>query len=394
MENLKLVSASSLAKKDDIQELTSITVALSRNTKIEKKADVLFIPPEKLEIIAYNFETAVGDYVIVHLAFYAKVNGSLVPYTACDNVHFDLGFTNNQIFTVDLEKTPVPKVKDACRQIYLKAIAVGTTNFKVSHRFLDKELSDEVVLVTFDPLAILNPVTNEIVLPIGSSRNVFYHHGPRSVYNIEAELVNKVSFNHQFVSIEEVASEFAEDKYIYNILCKKVGEQTISINIYNALNSPAAIPYITKYETKVFCVKPRFLNLYTIEKLKAGCPLKRQNSQLHVRTTNDDMEIEIEVLDGHQRKLQNISSLIIDWHFTHGDGKSHTDHILFSRKSDVDLLDGVAVPKRDYLKTSINEIDLNFKIKGVVTQYDDAILDSYAIWPELPHFAIKKVSLS
>uniref|UniRef100_A0A336L337 CSON002297 protein n=1 Tax=Culicoides sonorensis TaxID=179676 RepID=A0A336L337_CULSO len=390
MENLKY-STSKTSNQGEVLALTSVTVALSRNTKIEKKADVVFIPPEKLEIVSYNFETAVGDYVVIHVAFYAKVNGTLTPYTACDNVHFDLNFSNNQIFNIDVEKVPEKYKKNACRQYFLKASSVGTTNFKVSHRFMDKELSDEVVLVTFDPLNILNPVTNEIVLPIGSSRNVFYHHGPRKVFNIEAELIKKVNYDHQLVDINEVIGEFAEDtKYIYNILCKKVGDQVITLNIFNALSSSAAVPYITKYETKVYCVKPRFLNLYTIEKLKAGCPLKRQNSQLHVRTTNDEMQIEIEVLDAHQRKLQNISSLIIDWHFTQGDGKSHTDQILFSRKSDVDLFDGVPIPKRDYLMTSINEIDVNFKIKGVVTQYDEAVLDHYAIWPEIPHFGIKK----
>lgn len=393
LKNLKFAIESSVAKTNYFQEFTSITVALIRNTNIKTKADIYFYPPEKLKIVKYNFETAIGDYVIVHLALYANVNGSLIPYSACDNVQFKIEFTNKQILSEDLQKSPVLQVKNACRQIFLKANTIGTTTFKVSHRFFEKELNDEVVLVTFGPLDIINPVTNQIVLPIGSSRNVFIHQGPRKLFNIEAELINNVLYNKQLVVVEKVVSEFTEDKHIYNILCKQYSEHVVSINIYNELYSDVVDPYISKYDINVLCVKPRFLKLYTVDKMKNGCPLSRQNSQLHVRRANDEIEIEIDILDAHQRKLQNISSLIIDWQFTQSDGKMYTKKVLFSQKSEVELLDGVSVLKRNYLRTSVNETVLNFKIHGIVTQYNRQILDHNGIKPEVPHFAIKQASV-
>lgn len=362
-----------------LQELATVTVALSRNTNIKAKADIYFLPPEKLQILSYNFETAVGDYIVLHIALYANVNGSLTPYTSCENDNFDLVFANNHILSVD-SKTPLTQVKDACRQIFLKANAVGTTSLKVSYRFLRKELSDEVILVAFSPLDILNPATNEIVLPIGSSRNVFFHHGPQKVYNIEVELIKNIIFDTQFVVVAEVETKSIEDnKYIYNILCKEISEQIVSINIYNKPYSAFVVPYIKTYDIKVYCVKPRFLNLYTIEKLKKECPLIRQNYQWHIRSKNAEMEIEIDVLDANQRKLQNISSLTFDWHIIQDDGKSSTQKVLNSQKSEVDLIDGVPVPKRDYLRTLINDQEFNFKIKAAVTQYNEIVLDHYGI---------------
>lgn len=390
--DLNLTSELTTDKINFLQELATVTVALSRNTNIKTKADIYFLPPEKLQILSYNFETAVGDYIVIHLALYANVNGSLTPYTSCENVNFDLLFANNNILSVDSKNTET-QVKDACRQIFLKANAVGTTSLKVSYRFLHKELSDEVVLVVFSPLDILNPATNEIVLPIGSSRNVFFHHGPQKVYNIEVELIKTIIFDTQFVVVAEVETKSIEDKYIYNILCKEISEQIVSINIYNKPYSAVIVPYIKTYDIKVFCVKPRFLNLYTIEKLKKGCPLIRQNYQWHIRSTNAEMEISIDVLDAHQRKLQNISSLTVDWHIIQDDGKSSTQKVLNSQKSEVDFIDGVAVPKRDYLRTLINDQEFNFKIKAAVTQYNEIMLSQYGIRPEVPNFAFEKASI-
>lgn len=388
--DLDLTSELTTDKINFLQELATVTVALSRNTNIKTKADIYFLPPAKLQILSYNFETAIGDYIVIHLALYANINGSLTPYTSCENVNFDLLFANDHIFSVDSKK-PETQI---CRQIFLKANAVGTTSLKVSYRFLGKELSDEVLLVAFSPLDIVNPATNEIVLPIGSSRNIFFHHGPQKVYNIEVELIKTKIFDTQSVVVAEVETkEGIEDKYIYNILCKEISEQTVSINIYNKPYSDVIVPYIKTYDIKVFCVKPRFLNLYTIEKLKKGCPLIRQNYQWHIRSTNAEMEIHIDVLDAHQRKLQNISSLNVDWHIIQDDGKSSTKKVLNSQKSEVDFIDGVAVPKRDYLQTLINDQEFNFKIKAAVTHYNEIMLDHYGIRPELPNFAFEKASI-
>lgn len=348
------------------------------------------MPPVKLEIVGYNFETALGDYVKLHIGLFAERYGQFVPYTACDNLDFGYEFSN-KIFAI--EDAPSGSnyklVKNACRVIYLKASNIGMTSLKITYNFLGRDLKDEVSLVVFDQLAILSPETNEIVLPIGASRNVIYENGPKKVYNIEAELKKQFKFNSELTDIVEVKTEFSDDRLVLNVLCKKVGDQTVQLSIFNQLSSRVAIPYEAKFETKVFCVKPRFLNLYTTDKLKTGCPLRRKNVQMHVKTAQDTLEVDIEVLDGHNRRLQNISSLAIDWTYTLADG-SHLDQIAYNRLAETDELDGVTVPKRDVLKTSLDAVKLNFKLKGIVTRYESIVLDHYDIYPERPHFGIQK----
>lgn len=92
-ENLKNV----LSVDGNLEKYGQIKVAMSRNNKISKTADVLFLPPVKLEIVSYNFETPLKDYVKVHVAVYAENDGKLIPFTLCDNLNFDTEFSN-QIF--------------------------------------------------------------------------------------------------------------------------------------------------------------------------------------------------------------------------------------------------------------------------------------------------------
>lgn len=372
------------------QRLTSISVALSRNTKIKETANVLFLPPIKLEIVGYNFETALGDYVKLHIGLFAERDGTLLPYTVCDNLDFGYEYSN-KIFVH--EETPTGEkdklVPNACRLVYLKASNIGMTNLKVTYNFLGRELKDEVTLVVFEHLTIISPETNEIILPIGASRNVIYENGPKKVYNIEAELKKNIKFDKQLTDVEEVNTDFSDDRLVINVLCKKVGDQVVQLSIFNQLTNKIAIPYENKFETKVLCVKPRFLNLYTTDKLKTGCPLRRKNVQMHVKTAHDTLEVDIEVLDAHNRRLQNISSLAIDWAYTQADG-AQLDQVPYQRVAETEDLDGVVIPKRDVLKTGLDDFKLNFKLKGIVTRYESTVLDHYDIYPERPHFGIQK----
>ncbi|XP_063703101.1 nuclear pore membrane glycoprotein 210 isoform X2 [Culicoides brevitarsis] len=388
-ESLEMISENSVNKESNLEGVTSVIVSLTRNKKIKKEAEVQFYPPEKLKIVKYNFETSVGDYVILHIAIYSQINGSLVAYTACDTVNLDIEFSN-EIFNEDLNTSRKSEVKDSCRKIYLKAMSTGSTNLKVSYPFSGKVFSDEVFLVTFDKLAILNPLENEIVLPIGASRNVFYQNGSRKIMNSEAELIKRITFDKEYISAFEVENKVSENIVIYNILCKKVGDQEIFIDIHNELNSLDVVPYIKSFKTKVFCVKPRFLTLHTIEKLKTECPLKTQDTQLYLQTANDHIEIEIEVKDAQKRKLQNISSIDIAWKFVQNDDRSIAENIKFNQREAVEILEGVAVPKQNTLTVIINEVFSVVKVKGIITQYDEKILKYYMIEPEEPNFGISK----
>ncbi|XP_055533000.1 nuclear pore membrane glycoprotein 210 [Wyeomyia smithii] len=372
-------------------KVTQVRVALARNNKLSVAAQVVFLPPTKLTVARYNFETVVRDYVQVHVALWADHDGVQKPFTICDSLNFELEFSS-QIFVLDAtKKNPKDILADqACRLLYLKATAVGQTNLKVTYRYFDKVLSDQISLNVFEDLAILNPIENEIVLPIGASRNMFYHSGPERIYNSEAELQKRVEVDRKGVDVDFVGSGFSQDKHILRVLCKKVGDYELKLEVFNTLNSPNVVPYVTDFVTKVYCVKPRFVNLFTTDKVKTSCPLERRNSMMHVKSDNDQLLVDIEVLDVNNRKLANISSLLLEWQFTMAENEQITDQIVNQQKTETDLFEGLEIPKRDYLLTTLPEVEANFKIKATVTQYRAEVLKQFSIKPETPHFGVQK----
>lgn len=372
-------------------EFAQVKVALQRNTKISKMADILFLPPTKLEIVRYNFETALKDYVFVHVALYAEHKGQLEPFTSCDNLHFEYEFAD-EIFYVDSNaKLPAGERihESACHIVALRATSLGTSHFKISYTILDRLLHDEVSLVVFDKLDILNPLSNEIVLPIGSSRNVIYHNGPQKVFNIDAELAENIDYNHTIATITPlVNSEYAADKHVFNILCRKIGSTLFTYDIYNKLVATNHLPYVSKFVTNVHCVKPRFINLYTTAKLRDSCPLKVKNSLMHVKQNDNHLEIGIEVLDAQNRKLMNISSLQLSWKFGRSESGNYDEATEYRQEHDDDSVAGVIVPRRDYLTLTVPEIQNSFKIKASVDKYNEPVLYAQSISSKSAEFGI------
>lgn len=376
----------------NVAEFAQIKVALQRNNKISKTADVLFLPPAKLEIVRYNFETALKDYIFIHVALYALKNDEYIPFTACDNLHFEYKFAD-EIFYVDTNaKLPDDQQlhESACHLVALRATSLGNSPFTITYKFSEHVLRDEVNLVVFDKLDILNPLSNEVVLPIGSARNVIYQNGPQKVFNMEAELTKNIQFKENVATITTVHSEYAPDKHIFNILCTEIGSTQLTFEIYNTIASQNHVPYVSKFVTKVHCVKPRFINLYTTEKLRESCPLKVKNSLMHVKRNDDQLEVGIEVLDAHNRKLMNITSLVLDWKFAQSENGHYDREVVHKRNHENDLVFGISVPRRDYLTIAVPDIQNSFKIKATVINYDKKVLSEQSITPEYPEFGIPK----
>lgn len=368
-----------------------VKVALAKNQKITRQADIYFVPPVKLEILKYNFETALKDYVHLHVAVYAYVNQTLMPFTKCENLLFNFEFSN-QIFQVDYNNVGVEMAPDACQVVHLRSTAVGLSHLRLSYKFQDKILKDEVTLSVFEPLTILNPIENHVVLPIGASRNIIYANGPQKIYTLEAELTKGTEYDYNIARVSEIEFDTQNNMYAFSVLCREIGETAVTFNVFNALLAPNFQPYISTIVTKVYCVKPRFLNLYTTEQMRSSCPMEMKNALLQLKDRDDKFEIEIEVQDAKNRKLMNISSLFIDWEFAAGDQRYQSGAITYNRQSEEEYLEGVRLPGKDLLVTTLAEVAQNFRIKGVVTKYDDRLLRKQDIYPEEPPFGIKNVS--
>lgn len=367
-----------------------VKAALAKNVKLYKTAEVLFYPPVKLEIVGYS-DTAVNDYVDLHIALYAQPDdGDLIPFSNCENVQFAVEFSN-QIFTIFASDYETDKVADACRVIRLKAEYVGSTQVTVSYKFYNNQpLKDEVTSVVYEPVIPISPVSNIVVLPIGSSRNVIYQHGPKKNFNMHSELVRNVRFSSDIASVKEIQASFLENRFGIEVLCKKVGDTKVRVEIFNQINNPSFLKKSAVIETIVHCVKPRFIKLISTEKLLTTCPIDH-NMMIHMRTNQKDLEIGIEIQDQQMRTLQNISSLIIDFAiFSQSADFKKSAEAEFHRESETGEIDGIAIPGRDLARTTLVDISTSQKIKATVTDYNAKILRSLNIVSENPVFGISK----
>ncbi|XP_067631860.1 nuclear pore membrane glycoprotein 210 [Eurosta solidaginis] len=366
----------------------SIRVALMKNPKITRQANIYFLPPIKLEIVKYNFETALKDYVRLHIAMYAYVNETFVRFTRCENLAFEYEFSN-QIFQVDSTEQITQMLNDACQVVHLRSTAIGLTNLRISYKFQDRILKDEVTLSVFEQLSVIYPSQNEVILPIGSSLNLIYAQGPQKMFTLESDLTTSVEYDNHIADVNEMVYETQEPMHVFNVMCRKIGKTMFTFNIYNALLSSNFLPYTSTVVTTVHCVKPRFLSLYATERLRTSCPMEVKNSLLHIKERDDKFEIEIEVQDSKNRRLMNITSLFIDWEFAAGDERYQNDAIMHYRRTEEEIFEGVRLPARDVLITTIADVAQSFRIKGVVTRYDATVLRKHNIYPEEPNFGVK-----
>lgn len=375
---------------------TTVRVALAKNQKIFRQAQIYFLPPQRLEVKQYNFETALRDYVHIHVAVYAHVNNSYVPYTKCDNLHFQLDFSH-QILQLENGGNAGPGAQDdlapeACHVLRLRSTAVGSTSLRISYTFREKVLQDTVDLHVFEPLSILNPVENEVVLPIGASRNVIYADGPQRIFTLEAELTKVSKFDTKVINVGEIEFDTQNAITAFNVLCRAVGETEFTYRVHNTLSTSKFAAYNAEVTTKVHCVKPRFLKLYARQQLRSSCPVELRSSLLYLKDEETKFDIEIEVQDVKNRKLMNISSLFLEWEFAAGDERYQADNIPHQQLAEVEPFHGIELPARDVLVVSLNEVAPNFRIKGTVVQYQDKKLAQLGLYAERPPFGVKNVS--
>lgn len=369
--------------------VTTVKAAMSRNLKIFKTAEVMFLPPVKLQIVGFNLETSLNGFIEIHVALFARHKNEYLPFTACDNLQFDVEFSNPIFNIASIDSDQTKKAGSACRLMMLKGIRTGESSITISYRHGDEMLKDDAQLLVYEPLIVFNPESSVVVLPIGSSRNVIYQKGPKKSYSVGSDLIKSLEFTKGLIEVSEIQADFQEQRFAYKILCRKVGDAKVHLEIYNTLNQDNFIKNSAIIETVVHCVKPRFINLLSLDKLKTSCPMDGKSSLLHVRSMQDSLDIEIEVLDQQKRKLHNITSLLVDLTFSQPNGAiSHS--IVYNRESETDEVDGVKLPKRDYIRTSITEVNVNLKIKAIVKDYEARLLKELNIHPETPVFGISK----
>ncbi|XP_044248664.1 nuclear pore membrane glycoprotein 210 isoform X1 [Drosophila takahashii] len=367
---------------------TTVKVALAKNQKISRLAQIYFLAPNRLQIKHSNFETALKDYVHVHVGVYARINNSDVPYTNCDSLQFQLDFSEH-ILQLEGNEGPEETVSEACHVLRLRATAVGSTSLRVSYMFQDKVLHDSVELYVFEPLSVLNPLDNEVVLPVGSSRNIIYTNGPQRIFTVAAELTKSTAFDNRVIKVSEVNFDTQNAITAFTVLCRELGETLLAYQVHNILDTPSFAVYRSKVTTKVHCVRPRFLKLYTRHNLRESCPLEQRSSLLFLKDRENKFEIEIEVQDSSNRRLMNVSSLWLDWEFTAGDERYRKDNIPHRQISEVQFIHGVSLPNRDLLVLTLSDVAPNIRIKGIVSQYNDKLLSQQNIFAERPPFGIK-----
>lgn len=298
-----------------------IRVALRDNPKIIRRAKVRFLIPARLEIIKYNFETALGDYVHLNVVIYGYDQKAITVFDKCNALEFNFIFINS-IFEVDYNYSGNGTQKaifhddESCQIIHLKSLAPGTSFLQISFNNSENILAQSVILRVFEPLKLLPTFEGkDIILAKGGSQNIVFTRGPYLLHSSEAIRLYDIIYDQEIIRATKLKTNEQNRVYGVNVLCLKVGKNVLKWSISNNFHSPKIKSYAFSLKIAIDCVKPYYLKIYGQKQMQSLCPFKAKESKYLQNTEKDDQfQTNIEFRDAKYRRILNHSlDAFISW---------------------------------------------------------------------------------
>ncbi|KAK7861839.1 hypothetical protein R5R35_000596 [Gryllus longicercus] len=356
------------------------------------------LPPKVIEIVDYIQETEIGKPIFLHIALFTKkqfirektVGGrkdsqDLVHFTQCDQVPFGVRVWDD-IFVYNSSLRTVPSGV-ACTTLGIEAVGLGTSKVTVSYDLPSNVLTAHVTVASFKPLNILFPASGELVLAVGCSANVMFTGGPLPWVGQSTEHVRHIESGGEqsVVSVTEVNNSERQDTYIYNVLCKQLGEAEVTLTVSNKPVVKQSGHSESTASVRILCAKPRYLVLLpeVDNPTKASCPINLSPERVVVQSFNNVKLLAI-VKDAHGREFYNISSLQFDWKLSDDSLASVVKPEFVQVEVDDHIPPNVHFYQylQPHGKTGVLEV------KAIVVGYHAHILRNLDIVPEYPPFAV------
>jgi nuclear pore complex protein Nup210 len=155
-----------------------------------------------------------------------------------------------------------------------------------------------------------------VVLAIGSTKQIVFEGGPRPLLEKHSGFQKTLTIENRTVASNrpiKLASGLKDDVYVFEVICKEIGETDAIFQIGNTKISEQSQPIIRIKVVRVICSEPYQMYFKVESSLKSKCPV---DSAQVVRVAVANYEptlVSVIVKDKEGRKFDNITSLKMDW---------------------------------------------------------------------------------
>ncbi|CAL1270784.1 unnamed protein product [Larinioides sclopetarius] len=297
----------------------TVIITDEENVNFIASAKVSIQPVIDVETYPTVVEAEIGNILILPVAFLAyedKERKIIRKFDDCSKVEPTVEIIEKHVFTYDKEPH-VPAFGKGCRSLQFRCKYPGHSRINVFYG-TEKGNENEIhktttVLSCFKNLKPVHPV-RVAVLPLGSSMEIAFEGGPRKwplyktghYQNLEASKPDLLD-----IEIVRDPIRYNKDLTVFRVLCKALGENTLTFRIGN--EPSATNPHPAKADTsiKILCSHPHSVHLKLTQ--KQNKKLKKENIVKVPFYGEKLFSVEIWLKDSMGRKLYNISSLNIRW---------------------------------------------------------------------------------
>ncbi|KAF4532009.1 hypothetical protein B566_EDAN006554, partial [Ephemera danica] len=293
--------------------VANVSVSLSKDPLNSASASVHFLPPCALHIVRGSWQAEVGTALELPISLVVCDEKKREwKATNCKNIRFDV--SSNSGLTYDASRENGDPTDKACTTISLTSNTPITTKVTVSLDLVLEDgstlhLEDTTVVGFYNPLHVVYPASAETVLAPGTSRNIIFEGGPKTLPG-QTQLKRHLLL----VNAYEFAQAWDLDQNSINVVlarvhCKAVGNTELQL-ILVPTNDEKNIQ--ARGSVKVICAFPYKLVL-TPNLPEPDLQHCNTSPGSYVTLSNRELEVVATVYDRHDRKFDNISSLIVDW---------------------------------------------------------------------------------
>uniref|UniRef100_A0A0K0E0Q5 Exported protein n=1 Tax=Strongyloides stercoralis TaxID=6248 RepID=A0A0K0E0Q5_STRER len=226
---------------------SKIEVFDTQNKLNKAEASLKVLKPNFLEFGKSFLEAEVGSDIILNIELGHEVSGSeRVLFTDCSSVPFTISVSDTKIFKIiDINKSVK---KTGCRQIALKAMALGDT--KISVYFNGLSASKDIS--SYYPV---KPSKKQLLLALGSSHSLDFSEGPRPWIKDQSQFFTEITTNDENLSIKKSGNKFS-------VYCgNSVSSSIVTINVGNRKSESNTMPKVSSVTINVCCSIPKRLGI-------------------------------------------------------------------------------------------------------------------------------------
>ncbi|XP_047146809.1 nuclear pore membrane glycoprotein 210 isoform X1 [Hydra vulgaris] len=282
---------------------------------------IKILQPEEIVFLDTVVEVEVGKILVMPLSIFAfSQDREKFSFTDCRKIMLKTTFSDPSVFKLaDIQSENLPS--QGCTTISLEAIKVGYSTVTTSYVYADVVLRAVVVVASYYPIKIVDPIETAVVV-IGSTKRIVATGGPLPWILDPSQYFEVISAEEdEWVAIKEKVPErdLTINYHYFDVKCLQIGEQILNIEVGNKITTKNRFPEKSSASTRFLCSPPATLRLLpsivfpTIDmKTRTLESCLDEHKRIPVRN-NRELRIDVQVYSTNGIIFDDFSSLDINW---------------------------------------------------------------------------------